>query len=308
MLVLALTLGATLGAAAPSAHAASIDITVDLAAGPPAVMTVAGIIRPVELVGQYVTFTVQRKSRGRWTRVSSPKLPRMQVEFQGPKEWMGKFNSWFDLWGLQTGVNQKWEGNVLFGSPQINLTNHWIDYTLISSDGRITSEGELSNGGTYSYLGLTPLSQYGDLRWYFAAFTPDSVPGDSYWGKNYHWTGGVYTVVEPPKPARSEPLNEDSFGIMWDATSETRPVLDFDQHMRGGIVRSLPYPIPGEEGSWVSEWDLAPPSDQAQVDPYAKRFGNIQQTCSFAAGKGVYRVQAVIGKLRSPWSETMTVK
>jgi hypothetical protein len=312
--IVALALGATLGATAPQALAGpgepmpglpSITLRVSpTASSPRMAIKVVGEVMPVDSVGKFVTLTVQQKSRrGKWTGVSSAKV---QVMFTPPPEWMGKFN--MVVIGPSMSLTGDWKGQVLYESPKTAVFGHYVDYSMTSATGTSASSG--GDGPiTWTYTG-TPLSlgdqppDTGDIRWYFAE-NPADIPVDNYDADATHNTEGELMMRDAsssPAVVFSYHVQRSIAGFVWapedDATSlGARPLLAEDGHMRGTAAR--PYqglPLLTQE----LDWDLAPRLDSDAVLPYGERYGDYTWAYT-PTKKGHYRMRAAIGRIRSPW-------
>lgn len=305
--LLALAVGATLGAAAPQALAGSMGAHsgyrpwIMIKASPTTwgsklAINVSGDAWPIEIVGEYLSLTVQRKApSGKWLSVGSA---RRQVQFIPPESWDGTFDTKTDWVGRFTGTNAAWEGSVSYGSPETNQIGHYVNYSMTSASGSLWADGTFESGRTYKYTADAPVKDSGTLRWYFADILGDYgsdgklsvlIPKGSYEGDSYHETSGTLTEVEDgvtlPEDNPTVFIVEDVLRLK---NTEPRPLLDRYGHMQETrVVNNDGDPTLIE--TTTSKWNLAP-SSAVENGFYSWGYKT--------AKKGVYRVRATVAKTR----------
>lgn len=305
--LLALAVGVTLGAGAPQALAGPMGAHsgyrpwIMIKASPNTwgsrlAIQVSGEAWPIEIVGEYLSLTVQRKAAsGKWLPVGSG---HRQVQFIPPESWDGTFDTKDDWLGRFTGTLAAWEGSVSYGSPETDQTGHYVDYSMTSALGRLWADGTFESGRTFKYTAETPVKDSGTLRWYFADILGDYgsdgtlsvlIPKGSYEGDSYHETSGTLTEVEDGHDVSGD---NPTFFIVEDVlrlkNDEPRPVLDKYGHMQETrVVHSDGDPT--LTGTETSKWNLAP-SSAVENGFYTWGYKT--------AKKGVYRVRATVAKTR----------
>jgi len=307
--IIALALGATLGAAAPQAFAGPKEAkqrdepSITLTVNPRAARTnrhidVSGRVWPVEVVGENVTLSVQRKApRGRWTPVT---LAGLQVFFYAPLTWEGTLTT--EITG-PTASLQSWTGRVTYelwnADPDTDRINvgHYAEYSMTKATGTYTwtDGGEDWKGDKMQHWSLTysgtPVQDSGSLRWYFAEATvgAGTIPIDSYEATAVHALTGVLVVTWEDGTVETLPgIASGVAAWIWpDARSPEapRPVLEPGGLMRGSYVRT-DSPSAGftESSRWVLE-----PSDYIFYDQLGRSgFYDWEYT---PTKKGLYRVR-----------------
>ena len=305
--LLTLAVGATIGAGAPQALASPMGahsgyrpwIMIEASPatwGSKLAIKVSGDAWPIEIVGEYLSLTVQRKApSGKWLTVGSR---HRQVQFIPPESWDGTFNTKIDWLGEFTGTNPAWEGSVSYGSPETHQLEHYVDYSMTSASGRLWADGIFGSVRTLTYTAETPVKDSGTLRWYFADILGDYgsdgklsvlIPKGSYQGDSYHETSGTLTEVEE---GVNVPEDNPTFFIVEDVLrlkdTEPRPVLNKDGQMQQTrVVTSNDDPTLIE--TTTSKWNLAP-SSAVENGFYTWGYKT--------AKKGLYRVRATVARTR----------
>lgn len=314
MSLMALAVGATLGAGAPQALAGPRHAKQGVAprmtlkvrpssSRPNKIITVTGAVWPVEIVGENIALSVQRKAlSGKWTAVS---LARRQVQYAPPASWQGTFDSRLDWVGMTHGTMENWQGQVSYGSPKTDLQFHYVDYSMTSATGSLTALYYIDSdaGVTMAAYSGTPVDDYGSLRWYFAesrGTDEGTIPKDSYVGGTQHEATGMWTTIWFDHTTTvADNMREQSHGDIWLPEDGPRP-LGADGHMSGTRSR-----IPGPGLTHVSEWDLTSSELVVPYGTYSWKYTPKK--------KGLYRVRAAIAKTanhaasKSPW-RNLTVK
>jgi hypothetical protein len=307
MSLMALAVGATLGAGAPQALAGPMGAHsgyrpwIMIKASPARwgsklAIKVSGEAWPIEIVGEYLLLSVQRKApSGKWLTVGSG---HRQVQFIPPESWDGTFNTKIDWLGEFTGINPAWEGSVSYGSPETHQLEHYVDYSMTSALGRLWAEGTFGNVRTLKYTAETPVKDSGTLRWYFADILGDYgsdgklsvlIPKGSYEGDSYHKTSGTLTEVEEGVTVTEDHafvvVVEDVLRLK---NTEPRPVLNtYGQMQDTRVVTSDGDPTLIE--TTTSQWNLAP-SSAVENGFYTWGYKT--------AKKGLYRVRATVARTR----------
>jgi hypothetical protein len=309
MLLLALTVGATLGAAAPRALAALGDakqryqptFVVDASSTPgDNTVSVSVSVCPVEIVGEYVAISVQRKASGRrWTPVTSH---REQVDFWAPTAWAGTFTTeitapphWSQVWtGLVTYKIEPPDSDPVKTFIDVS----YADYSLTEAIGTYTwtDAGEEWRNDRMQHWWMTypgtRVEDMGALRVYFwkTNLGAETVPMDSYEGSAFHRYTGVPEVNW--EDGTVEKLWETPSGVgawIWPdlvgSPLAPRPLLEPSGRMTGSYVRAASSPTGSTESS---RWNLAP-SDDEFADPLGRHGGSI--TFFEHLKKGLYRVR-----------------
>lgn len=300
--VLALALGATLGIAAPQAvagpmgahvrYGAAVSLKATYAQHSSKHIIVTGEAWPVEMVGQYVVISVQRKSpSGKWTAVTSA---RRQVLFLAPFTWQGTFNI-TDVFADHNVGTLIWQGQVTYQLVDVELDIYRADYELVSAMGTCTQTGfgsQWKSGEnhdfSWAYNG-TPVDDLGSLNWYFAESPLLGVARDSYDGVSWHTTTGLRIVTWDDGSVTTSEAQALAQGVIWplDGSTGARPTLDGvnmigsrEESYSTGYTESL-------------EWSLAP--SETDFNDEVERGG--AYSWSFTPKKkGTYRVRATIAK------------
>jgi hypothetical protein len=257
---------------------------------------VSGEAWPIEIVGEYLLLSVQRKApSGKWLTVGSG---HRQVQFIPPDSWDGTFDTTIDWLGSFTGINPAWKGSVSYGSPETHQIEHYVDYSMTSALGTLWADGIFGSGRTLKYTAETPLEDSGTLRWYFADILGDYgsdgklsvlIPKGSYEGDSYHKTRGTLTEVED---GVTLPVDHAFVVVVEDVlrlkNTEPRPVLNtYGQMQEKRVVINDADPTQIE--TTTSQWSLAP-SSAVENGFYTWGYKT--------AKKGVYRVRATVAKTR----------
>lgn len=307
--LLALALGATLGGAAPQAFASSRDakqryqpsLVVEAYSLPDLKeIGVSVSVYPVEIVGESVTISLQRKaSGGRWTPVTAH---REMVDFWAPTTWAGTFTTEITappLW------SQVWTGLVTYKIERPDpdpakafIDVSYADYSLIEAIGTYTwtDGGESWKNDRMQHWSMTypgtRVDDWGSLRVYFWKTTlgAETVPIDSYEGSAFHRYTGVPEINW--EDGTVEKLFETPSGVgawIWPdlvgSPLAPRPLLEPSGGMSGSYVRTASPSVGYTESS---QWNLAP-SDDEFADPLGRHGGSI--TFFEHAKKGTYRVR-----------------
>jgi hypothetical protein len=319
MSLMALVVGATLGANAPQASAgakgahlrygAAVSLKATFTAHSSKHIVVTGGAWPVEMVGQYVVVSLQRKSpSGKWIAVTSAKR---QVLFLAPFTWQGTFNI-TDVYVDHNVGTLTWQGQVTYQIVDVEFGIYRADYELVSAMGTCTQTGfgsQWKSGEnhdfSWAYNG-TPVDDLGSLNWYFADSPLLGVARDSYDGVSWHTTNGLRIVTWDDGSVTTSEAQALAQGVIWplDGSTGPRPTLD-GVNMIGSREQSY-----STGYSESLEWSLAP--SDTDFNNEIERGGDY--SWSYAPKKkGVYRVRATIAKTadhpaaRSDW-HTVTVK